>query len=249
MPPSRAKNATLTAAVPTLKRALRKKPRSSIGSATRRSHHRKAPSSATDAAEQSDDRAGRPAPLRGFDDRVHEDAEAGRGERGSEQIERAGLGIAALRDVADPEQQRRNRERHVDHEDGRPAEPLEQEPAGERAEPDPDCRESGPDGDRLPAFRSGEEVGDDRERGGHDQRSAHAHGRSHGDHLVGRVGDQGAEAGEAEDRHARLKRKLAPEAVAERAEDEQQAGEDEQVGVDHPLQLRGGGVELVLQGR
>ena len=49
MPPSRAKNATLTAAVPTLKRALRKKPRSSIGSATRRSHHRKAPSSATDA--------------------------------------------------------------------------------------------------------------------------------------------------------------------------------------------------------
>jgi hypothetical protein len=30
---------------------------------------------------------------------------------------------------------------------------------------------------------------------------------------------------------------------------EQQAGEDEQVGVDHPLQLRGGGVELVLQRR
>ena len=49
MPPSRAKKATLTAAVPTLKRALRKKPRSSIGSATRRSHHRNAPSSATDA--------------------------------------------------------------------------------------------------------------------------------------------------------------------------------------------------------
>ena len=42
---------------------------------------------------------------------------------------------------------------------------------------------------------------------------------------------------------------LAPEAVAEHTEHEQQAGEDEQVGVDHPLQLRGGGVELVLQRR
>ena len=37
-----------------------------------------------------------------------------------------------------------------------------------------------------------------------------------------------------------------PEAVAERAEDEQQPGEHEQVRVDHPLQLRGGRIELGL---
>ena len=103
--------------------------------------------------------------------------------------------------------------------------------------------------DRLAALLAGEQVGDDREGGGHDQRRAHAHRRAHGDHLVGRVGDEGAEAGEPEDRHAGLERELAPEAVAERAEHEQQAGEDEQVGVDHPLQLRGGSVELVLQRR
>ena len=60
---------------------------------------------------------------------------------------------------------------------------------------------------------------------------------------------EGAEAGEAEDRHAGLECALAPEAVAEGAEHEQETGEDEQVGVDHPLQLRGGGVELVLQRR
>ena len=65
----------------------------------------------------------------------------------------------------------------------------------------------------------------------------------------GGVGDQGAEAGEPEDRDADLERALAPEAVAERAEDEQQPCEDEQVGVDHPLQLRRGSVELVLQRR
>jgi hypothetical protein len=40
----------LTAAVPTLKLALRKKPRSSIGSAVRRSHKKKPPSSTTLAA-------------------------------------------------------------------------------------------------------------------------------------------------------------------------------------------------------
>ncbi len=50
IPPSRTKNATLTAAVPTLKLALRKKPRSSIGSSIRRSQDRKAPSNTTDAA-------------------------------------------------------------------------------------------------------------------------------------------------------------------------------------------------------
>ena len=46
-----------------------------------------------------------------------------------------------------------------------------------------------------------------------------------------------------------LERALAPEAVAERAQREQQAGEDEQVGVDDPLQRRRGGVEVLLQRR
>ena len=52
IPPSSAKNATLTAAVPTLKLALRKKPRSSIGSAMRRSHQMKLPSRTTLAANE-----------------------------------------------------------------------------------------------------------------------------------------------------------------------------------------------------
>ena len=87
-----------------------------------------------------------------LDDRVHEEAEAGGGERGAEQVERAGPGIAALGHVADAEQQRGDRERHVDQEDRRPVEPLEQQPAGQRAEPDPDGRQGGPDGDRLAAL-------------------------------------------------------------------------------------------------
>ena len=199
--------------------------------------------------EESEDGTGGPALPGGFDDRVDEEAEAGGGERGAGQVERAGPGIAALGHVANAEQQRGGRERDVDHEHGRPVEPLEQKPAGQRAEPDPDRRQRRPDRDRLAALLAGEQVGDDRERGGHDQRRPHTHRRAHRDHLIGGVCDEGAEAGQPEDRDAGLECTLAPEAVAERAEDEQQTGEDEQVGVDHPLQLRGGGVELVLQRR
>ena len=46
-----------------------------------------------------------------------------------------------------------------------------------------------------------------------------------------------------------LERALAPEAVAERAHGQEQAGEDEQVGVDDPLQRRVRRVEVLLQAR
>ena len=138
---------------------------------------------------------------------------------------------------------------NVDEEDRRPVEPLEQEPTRQWAEPDPDRREGGPDGDRLAALLAGEDVGDDREGGGHDQCRADTHCGADADHLVGGIGDEGAEAREAEDRDACLKCELASEAVTERPEDEQKAREHEQVRVDHPLQLGRGGVELVLQRR
>ena len=188
--------------------------------------------------EQSDDETRGPALPGRLDDCVHEEAESGGGEHGPGQVERAGPWIATLGHVADAEQERGGRERHVDHEHRRPVEPLEQQPTRERAEPDPDRCQRRPDRDRLAALRAGEQVGDDRERCGHDQRRAHPHRRPHRDHLVGGIGDQGTEAGNPEDRDANLERTLAPETVAERAEDEQQPCEDEQVGVDHPLQLR-----------
>ena len=144
------------------------------------------------AASEPTTRPGRPTLLGRLDDRVHEDAEAGGGERRSEQVERARPGITALGHIANAEQQRRSRERHVDEEDRRPVEPLEQEPTRQRAEPDPDRRQGGPDGDRLAALLAGEDVGDDRERGGHDQRGADTHGGAHADHLVGGIGEERA---------------------------------------------------------
>ncbi len=177
--------------------------------------------------ERSEHETGGPTVLGRLDDRVHEDAEAGGRECGTEQVERAWLGITALGHVADAEQQRRDRERHVDQEHGRPVEPLEQQSARQRAEPDPHRRQGGPDRDRLTALLAGEDVGDDRERGGHDQRRADTHRRADHDDLVSRVRDESAETREPEDRHAGLQRQLAPEAIAERAEEEQQAREDQ----------------------
>ena len=54
----------------------------------------------------------------------------------------------------------------------------------------------------------------------------------------GRVDGHDAQAREAEDRDSDLEAELAPEPVAEGAEREHEAGEDEQVGVDDPLQRR-----------
>jgi hypothetical protein len=158
-----------------------------------------------------------------------------------------GTRVLALGDELDAEQQRRGRDRDVDEEHGGPVEPLQQHAAGERAEPDPERGERGPDADRLAALLLREHVGDDRQRRGHDQRRTDAHQRADGDDLTGRVGDQRAEAREAEDGDAGLQRQLAAVAVAERAEHQQQAGEHQQVGVDHPLQRRGGRLEVRLQ--
>ena len=52
---------------------------------------------------------------------------------------------------------------------------------------------------------------------------------------------------EAEDRQAEVQRPAAAEAVTERAGREQQAGEDEHVGVDDPLQLRARGMKVALE--
>ena len=51
----------------------------------------------------------------------------------------------------------------------------------------------------------------------------------------------------AEDREAEVQRPAAAEAVTERAGREQQAGEDEHVGVDDPLELRARGMKVALE--
>jgi hypothetical protein len=107
----------------------------------------------------------------------------------------------------------------------------------------PDCRtgDPGPDGDRPATFLAREDVDDGREGGRHDQRSADPHHRAPDDQLLTRLRECRSETGDPEDHQARLQRQISTEAIAKRAHGQQQPGEDEDVGIDHPLQLRTGG--------
>ena len=94
----------------------------------------------------------------------------------------------------------------------------------------------------------GEHVGEDRQRRRHDERRRHAHDRPGADDHDRRVGHRREHGADEEQQEAGLEGALAAEPVADGAGGEQQAGEDERVGVDHPLQRAGGGVELTGQG-
>jgi hypothetical protein len=92
-----------------------------------------------------------------------------------------------------------------------------------------------------------EDVRDDRQRHGHDRGAAEAHQRAGPDQLVGRLGVRRQQRRQSEDREADGQHALATEPVAEHAGGEEQAGEDQRVRVDGPLQLTLAGPQAVLR--
>ena len=64
---------------------------------------------------------------------------------------------------------------------------------------------------------------------------------------AGRGGEPGDEQPDGEHAEAAEEGPLAPEAVAERPGRQQQAGEHEGVGVDDPVELGGGGPQVLLE--
>jgi hypothetical protein len=120
--------------------------------------------------------------------------------------------------------------------------------SGDRSGGDADASHGRPHADGLRALPGvGEDVGDQRQRGREDHRSANTHRGARRDQRVRRVhlrrdGGRDREDGEAAGQPA-------PSAVtvAQAASRQQQAGDDEGVGVDDPLQLRGIGVEFARQ--
>ena len=141
-------------------------------------------------------------------------------------------------------QQGERHDRQVHEEDRAPVEVLDQEAAADRADGDAEPGHRGPDADRLRPLLGGEDVGEDREGGRHDQRAADAHERAARDQRV-RACRPARRAASRRRRSPRPddERPAAAEAVAEAAHREQQAGEDQRVGVDDPLELAGRGAE------
>ena len=176
-------------------------------------------------------------------DPVDQQHQAEDGAEHADVVDPARGGVAGLRHQEERGDQADGGDRDVDQEDRAPPEVGEQQAAEDRADRDADADGGGPDADGPGPLLRLEDVGDDRQRLRHHRRAAQAHRRAGRDQLVGRVrvgGQQRAEAeqGEADHEHA-----LAADAVADHPEGEQQAGEDERVGVDRPLELGLAGAE------
>src|ERR1700722_13006906 len=98
----------------------------------------------------------------------------------------------------------------------------------------------------TPAIAPHKPMARARRREGH--RGAQSHHGPARDELR-RVGREAAgQAGGPDHSEPGQQHALAAEPVRQAAESEQQRGEDEVVGVDDPLQLRGGGMQLAYQG-
>ncbi len=142
-----------------------------------------------------------------------------------------------LRHVPGGQRDGRDAHRDVDPEDAAPAGRVDERAADDRADRKRQAEHRAPQADRLrPLGGVGEHVGDDRHR----YRVEHA--AAHG--LQGPERDQPAEPGsegageraEGEQGEAELEDSSPADPGGDRSRQHQQAGQDEQVGVDRPLQ-------------
>ena len=118
-------------------------------------------------------RAGRaPAVHRGLDDGVEQRGQGHDAEQGADGVQPTVVGVLRGGDQQRPGHDGQNHDGHVDEEDRAPPEVLEQEPAHHRAEGGAGAGETGPDGDGPGPLLGREHVGQDGQRGGHDERGA-----------------------------------------------------------------------------
>jgi hypothetical protein len=142
-------------------------------------------------SESTEDLRGGPAVSGRLDDGGEQDAERSDRQQGTARV---GLGrrrVLRLGDVPVAQEQPDDHDRNVDQKDGPPPEVGQQKAAGDRAEPQPQGRDPGPDSDRFgPLLGVGEHVGQDRQRRRHDERPADAHQGAGADQHVGVGGER-----------------------------------------------------------
>ena len=128
--------------------------------------------------EGREDHRAAPAALGRLDQGPDDGAEAGDRQAGAGQVDLGRLGVTRIRHEHDGADQARGHDGQVDQEDAAPGEVLDQEAAGDRSDRDAEPRHRGPDGDRLRPLVRREDVGQDRQRRGHDPGRAEAHERA-----------------------------------------------------------------------
>ena len=165
-----AKKVSVIAALAALNRGLRKKLKSSIGWSQWSSHQANA-ASRTAPTRKATMVVGSVQPFFGAsmiakstvvetDDRQH----------GADRVEPGCGRILGVGDEEDAGHQADGDDGQVHQEDRAPVEVLEQEAAGQRAERGAEPGRGGPDADGLAPLAGREHVGDDGQRGGHDER-------------------------------------------------------------------------------
>ena len=191
---------------------------------------------------------GDPALLRRLDEPVDERDQA-RGHRdGSGYVEGlVRLLVLRLRDVAEREHEGGDPDRDVDEEDPGPGEEVGEDPAEQEADCAAARGDRAPDAHRLrPLLALREGGGHDRERRGRDERRPEALEPAGEDQELGRGREPVQERGDGEDHEPDQEQPLSPDQVAGAPAEEQEAAEDQGVGVDHPLQLGRRHLEVLL---
>jgi hypothetical protein len=157
---------------------------------------------------------------------------------------------ARLGDVAQRGERGADPDGDVDDEDPRPAEDVGQDAAEEQAEGAAGAGDRAPDAHRAGAIPAlGEGGGDDRQRRGGDQGGAEALHAARDDQHLTRVGESVGGRRRAEERDADQEQLAAADEVGGAAAEEQETTEHQRVGVDDPLQLLGGQVQVLLDRR
>ncbi len=196
--------------------------------------------------EAGEDHERRPAVGRALDQCEHDAGEAERRRAGADEVRpRARLGVVALGHVAHRHPQRDGGERDVDEEHETPGDGVDEPTAQERADRSGDPSQSRPCADRRAVVLGTEAGGDQREAAGNEHRAAHT--------LEGSRRDQCADARRKAAQHGRdgephePDHEHAPPAVlvAERAAQQEQRAQRQQVAVERPLQTRQPAAEIV----
>jgi hypothetical protein len=136
------------------------------------------------------------------------------------------------------ERERREDERHVDGEDPAPRREVDQQAAPERPDHRRDPGPRRPRPDRRAALLGRERRADDGQRGGDEQRARDPLQRARRHQQLRGRRERAQHRGDAEPRQPDGEDQPPAEQVAERAADQQQRAERQEVGLDDPL-LRG----------
>jgi hypothetical protein len=159
-----------------------------------------------------------------------------------------GVGVALPSLGHDPqdEDHREDHDRHVDGEDPAPRGRVHELAADQRSEHGADAAPGRPRAYRLAALLRREVGHDDRQRRRGEQRAGHALKRAGRDEDLDRRRQRARDRGDAERPDAEREHAPLPEDVAQRAADQQQRAERDEVGVGGPLLARQPAAEVLL---